>query len=204
MRLEADDFISFGKLIESSPRFSFPPLRIPDWSEEAAPRDPALMKAILERRGGKLINLDRKLLWSEPLARAWNVYLKAVRSEFSVSPRLKELAICTVARITGADYEFTHHWPEYVAAGGDERLRHRIMDVDSAATDTEFSDDERLAIRYATVMTREVQVPDSLFRLLRARFSNTEITELTAAIATYNMVARFLVAMQVEEDPERR
>jgi alkylhydroperoxidase family enzyme len=179
-------------------------LRIPDWSEEAAPRDPALMKAILERRGGKLINLDRKLLWSEPLARAWNVYLKAVRREFAVSPRLKELAICTVARITGADYEFAHHWPEYVAAGGDEKLKSRIMDVDSAATDTAFTEDERLAIRYATVMTRDVKVPDSLFALLRERLSNTEVTELTAAIATYNMVARFLVAMQVEEDEDRK
>lgn len=179
-------------------------MRIPDWSEKAAPRDPALLRSILERRGGKLINLDRKLLWSEPLARAWNVYLKAVRREFSVSPRLKELAICTVARITGADYEFQHHWPEYVAAGGDDALKSRIMDVDSAATDTAFSDDERLAIRYATVMTRDVNVPDSLFKLLRARFSNTEITELTAAIATYNMVARFLVAMQVEEDEDRK
>jgi hypothetical protein len=55
-------------------------LRIPDWSEEAAPRDPALMEAILKRRGGKLINLDKKLLWSEPLARAWNVYLGAASS----------------------------------------------------------------------------------------------------------------------------
>ena len=162
------------------------------------------MRSILERRGGKLINLDRKLLWSEPLARAWNVYLKAVRREFSISPRLKEIAICTVARITGADYEFQHHWPEYVAAGGDDKLKARIMDVDSAATDTAFTEDERLAIRYATVMTRDVQVPEQLFRLLQGRFSNTEITELTAAIATYNMVARFLVAMQVEEDEDRK
>ena len=179
-------------------------MRIPDWSEDAAPRDPALLQAILARRGGKLINLDRKLLWSEPLARAWNVYLGAIRREISVDPRLKEIAICTVARITGADYEFDHHWPEYVKAGGNEKCRHRIMDTDSAATDTEFTDDERLAIRYAITMTRNVKVPDSLFRLLRKRFSTTELVELTAAIATYNMVARFLVAMEVREDEDRK
>ena len=202
--LRTVDFSSFGKLAESSPPSQSPPLRIPDWSEEAAPRDPALMKAILERRGGKLINLDRKLLWSEPLARAWNVYLGAVRREFAVSPRLKEIAICTVARITGADYEFDHHWPEYVKAGGDDKLRHRILDVDSAATDAAFSADERLAIRYATVMTRDVKVPDSLFREVRERFSNTEVIELTAAIAAYNMVARFLVATGVQEDEDRK
>lgn len=175
-------------------------LRIPDWTPEAAPRDPALVDAILARRGGRFINLDLGLLWSEPLARGWNAYVGAVRREFAIDARLKEIAICIVARITGADYEFNHHWPEYVKAGGDERLRARILDPDSAATDTEFSLDERLAIRYAIAMTRDVKVPKSLFALLAARFPTTELVELTAAIATYNMVARFLVALEVEDE----
>jgi hypothetical protein len=38
-----------------------------------------LVDGIMARRGGKLINLDKALLWSEPVARGWNVYLKAVR-----------------------------------------------------------------------------------------------------------------------------
>ena len=175
-------------------------MRIPHWTPEAAPRDPAVLEAVLKRRGGKFINLDLAMLWSEPLTRGWNTYLGAVRRELAVSPQLKEIAICTVARITGADYEFDHHWPEYVKAGGDDRLRHRIMDPDSAATDTEFSQDERLAIRYAITMTRDVKVPNSLFALLKARFSTPELVELTAAIATYNMVARFLVALEVEDE----
>lgn len=176
-------------------------MRIPAWTPEAAPRDPQLVAAIEHRRGGTLINLDRALLWSEPLARGWNAYLGAVRREISVSPRLKEIAICTVARETGAQYEFDHHWPEYVRAGGDDALRPHIQDPDSAATDTRFSDDERLAIRYALTMTRDVRVPDSLFRLVRQRFSTAELVELTAAIAAYNMVARFLVALEVATDP---
>lgn len=178
-------------------------MRLPDWSAEAAPRDEALLGAILERRGGRFLNLDLKLLWSEPLARGWNQYLGAIRRELSVSPRLKELAICTVARATGADYEFEHHWPEYVRAGGDDRLRARIMDVDAAARDPAFGDDERLAIRYAIAMTRDVRVPDPLFAELRGRFSETELVELTAAIATYNMVARFLVALQVQDEGKK-
>src|SRR5689334_16412029 len=71
------------------PQTRKPPLRIPDWTNEAAPRDPALVEAILKRRGGMLINLDKALLWSEPLARGWNAYVGAVRRELAVSPRLK-------------------------------------------------------------------------------------------------------------------
>ncbi|MBC8120156.1 MAG: carboxymuconolactone decarboxylase family protein, partial [Burkholderiaceae bacterium] len=86
--------------------------RVEPWSAQLAPRDPALVSAIEARRGGALLNLDRMLLWSEPLARGWNVYLGALRREISLPPFLRELAICVVARLTGADYEFHHHAPE--------------------------------------------------------------------------------------------
>jgi len=176
-------------------------MRIPAWTPEAAPRDSALLRAILERRGGKFLNLDLALLWSEPLARGWNAMLGAVRREFSVSPRIKELAICVVAKLTGAEYEFVHHWPEYVKAGGRDELRARLVDPDFAAADPGFSEDERLAIRYAIAITRQVKVPEALFSELKARFGQTDIVELTAAIAAYNMVARFLVALEVEPEP---
>ena len=175
-------------------------MRIPAWTPEAAPRDPALLEAILERRGGKLINLDLALLWSEPLARGWNAYVGAVRRELAVSPRLKELAICVVACITGAEYEFTHHWPEYVKAGGTDALRARLEHPERAVEDASFTADERLAMRYAAAMTRDVKVPNALFAELRRRFDETEIVELTAAIATYNMVARFLLAFDIQPD----
>jgi len=175
-------------------------VRIPRWTPQAVTRDPELLDAIRARRGGKFINLDLALLWSEPLARGWNAYVGAVRRELTVSPRLKEIAICVVARLTGAEYEFTHHWPEYVRAGGDEASRHRLADPEKATQDRAFSDDERLAMRYASAMTRTIEVPDALFEEIRARFSPTEIVELTAAIATYNMVARFLVALEIPKE----
>ena len=176
-------------------------MRIPAWTREAAPRDPALVDAILARRGGQFINLDLALLWSEPLARGWNALLGAVRREFAVEPRLKEIAICTVARLTGAEYEFTHHWPEYVKAGGDDALRAKLADPVRAAADGAFDADERLAMRYAIAMTRDVRVSETLSGEVRARFSTPGVVELTAAIAAYNMVARVLVALEVE--PER-
>jgi alkylhydroperoxidase family enzyme len=179
-------------------------VRIPPWSADRAPRDPALIEAILKRRGGAFINLDLVLLWSEPLARGWNTFIGAVRREFAVSPQLKEIAICVVARLTGADYEFTHHAPEYVKAGGNPALVEKLRDPETAVNDPAFSADERLAMRYAMAVTRTVKVPQPLFDEMRARFSETEIVELTAAIAAYNMVARILVALEVPEDPGRK
>jgi len=175
-------------------------MRIPAWNAEASPRDPKLLEAILARRGGKYLNLDLALLWSEPLARGWNSLLGAVRREFALDARIREIAICTVASLTGADYEFTHHWPEYVKAGGKDALRAKLSDPARAAEDAAFDEAERLAMRYAVAMTRDVKVPDALFAQVRKRWSDREIVELTASIAAYNMVARLLVALEVESE----
>jgi len=175
-------------------------VRITPWNPEAAPRPADLTEAILKRRGGKYINLDLALLWSEPLARGWNAYIGAVRRELKVDERLKEIAICVVARLTGANYEFIHHWPEYVKAGGNDALRAKLDTPTSAMDDPAFTADERLAMRYAAAMTRDIKVPDDLFGEIRKRFTESEVVELTAAIATYNMVARILVALEVNPE----
>jgi alkylhydroperoxidase family enzyme len=49
-------------------------------------------------------------------------------------------------------------------------------------------------------MTRNVTVRDTTFAALRQHFDTTPIVELTSAIATYNMVARFLVALGVTQE----
>ena len=177
-------------------------MRIPEWTPERKPQPQALVDAILARRGGTLINLDKALLWSEPLARGWNTYLKAVRSELPTSLRLRELGICTVALLTGAKYEYHHHAPDFLRAGGTQAQLDALGafvrgDPRGRPADSSLGEIESLVIRYAAQMTLDVKVSDEVFDGLRRHFNTTEIVELTSAIATYNMVARFLVALQV-------
>ncbi len=175
-------------------------MRIPDWTPEQKPQPQELVDAILARRGGTLINLDRALLWSEPLARGWNVYLKNVRTGLGASRKLRELGICTVALLTGAGYEYHHHAPDFLAAGGTQAELDALaafVATPRAAPAAGLGADEALVVRYAAQMTLDVKVEEALFSQLRERFDTTEIVELTSAIATYNMVARFLVALGV-------
>ena len=172
-------------------------MRIPFWTQAQAERDPALVAAIEQRRGGQLLNLDRMLLWSEPLARSWNVFLRTLRQELSLSPKLRELAICVVARITGAEYEFHHHAPEFEKAGGVAAQVAALSDPDAAAASPLFDVLEQNVIRYALASTRTVSVPDALCGALTRQLSPTEFVELVAVVAGYNMVARFLLALQV-------
>ena len=59
---------------------------------------------------------------------------------------------------------------------------------------------ESIVIQYAAQMTLDVKVTDDVFAQLKQNFDTTQIVELTAAIATYNMVARFLVALVVSPE----
>lgn len=178
-------------------------MRIPDWTPERKPQPQDLVDAILERRGGQLINLDRALLWSEPLARGWNTYLKAVRTGLGASRQLREIGICTVALITGAAYEYHHHAPDYLAAGGTQAALDALQGHVRGGARGEpsgLAGDEALVVQYAAQMTRDVKVEDAVFARMQQRFGTTELVEITSAIATYNMVARFLVALGVSPE----
>jgi alkylhydroperoxidase family enzyme len=180
-------------------------MRIPDWTPDLKPQPQDLVDAILKRRGGTLINLDKALLWSEPLARGWNVYLGAVRTGLPTSRKLRELGICTVALLTGAHYEYHHHAPDFLAAGGtqpqlDALNRFVASNPRGVPVDASLNAVETVVIQYAAQMTLDVKVSDAVFNALRQHFDTTELVELTSAIATYNMVARFLVALGVSPE----
>jgi alkylhydroperoxidase family enzyme len=177
-------------------------MRIPDWTPEQLAQPQALVEAILARRGGTLLNLDKALLWSEPVASGWNTYLRNVRTGLSTSRKLCELGICTVALLTGAHYEYHHHAPDFLTAGGTQAeldALNRVVQHHAAdgVSDAAFDEMSCWVIQYAAQMTQRVKVDDELFKKLQSRLNTTEIVELTVAIATYNMVARLLVALQI-------
>lgn len=176
------------------PRIPYQPL---DLAEPAA-----IVDAIRRRRGGTLLNLDRMLLHSPAFASGWNAFLKEVRTGLQVAPRLRELAMCVVAVLNGAEYEFQHHAPEFIAAGGSREQVQALRDPVAAASDANLFDAmERGTIQLALEMTRGVQVSDASFEALhQALGSDQEMVELVGVIATYNMVSRFLVALGVEPE----
>jgi alkylhydroperoxidase family enzyme len=49
-------------------------------------------------------------------------------------------------------------------------------------------------------MTKKVQVPDAVYNKVANFFDAEQMVELTATIAAYNMVSRFLEALQVHSN----
>lgn len=166
-------------------------------SDKAEPRE--LVDSIRARRGGRLLNLDRMLLHSPALAGGWNSFLREVRGGLTLSPKLRELAICVVAVLTRADYEFDHHAPAFLQAGGTAAQLEAVRRIEHPAdTASVFDSTERAVIRLAVEMTRQVKVRDATFSSAKATLSNEQqLVEVVGVIAAYNMVSRFLVALDI-------
>lgn len=175
------------------PRIPFVPADIAEPAEVVA--------AIRARRGGELLTLDRMLLHSPALAAGWNTFLGAVRESLVVDRRLRELAMCTVAVLNGAEYEYTQHAPLYIAAGASAPQARALRDPDAARADTALFDErERAAIALVIEMTRHVAVADETFAAVRRHLGERETVELVAVTAAYNMVSRFLVATGIHPE----
>ena len=164
---------------------------------------PDLVADIRQRRGGGLLDLDRLLLHSPAFATGWNELMGRVRGALHVPALLRELAMCGVAALTGAEFEMFHHAPLYLAAGGSaDQLAalHKLSGTaaDAIAADPVFDADQQAVLRLVVEMTRDVRVSDATFERARAVLgSDARIFELVAVIAAYNMVARILVVMKL-------
>lgn len=175
------------------PRIPYQPLDL------AEPK--AVVDGVRARRGGTLLNLDRMLLHSPAFAKGWNAFLGEVRNNLELSPKLRELAMCQVALLNGADYEFHHHAPEFVKAGGTQAQLDALRGAGNEAA--AFDAGERAVIALIRAITTDVKVGDEVFEAARAALKNDQlIVELVGVTATYNMVSRFLVALGVEPEEE--
>ena len=161
-----------------------------------------LVASIRKRRGGELTGLDRLLLHSPAFATGWGELMGRVRGALDMPPLLRELAMCGVAALAGAEFEFYHHAPIYLEAGGSpEQLAalRRLGEDIAVAADPLFGPDQQATLALVVEMTRQVKVSDATFARARAVLgSDQKMFELVGVIAAYNMVARILVTMQLE------
>jgi alkylhydroperoxidase family enzyme len=170
-------------------------VRVPLIDEKTHPELTQLIATIKSERGGKLLHLYQALLNSPPVAEGWLKLFTAIRQKTELGGRFRELAILRVALLNGADYEYRAHLPFALQEGVSQE---QIDSIPGWQLSESFDPRERAVLAYTDAMTRGVRVPDAIFEGVRRHFDERETVELTATIAGYNLVSRFLVAMQLE------
>lgn len=171
---------------------------IPDDPQMASSEDQAVVDRVKARRGGKLIALDKTLLHSPPVADGWNSFLKAIRTETSLPASIRELGICRVAALNSAWYEWESHKPILSNSGAiNEDVIEKVKDKSWKGEG--LDEKHKAVLEYTDAMTIGCIVKEPISQKLKSLFSDREVVEITATIACYNTVSRFLVALDVGE-----
>jgi alkylhydroperoxidase family enzyme len=173
--------------------------RLPYLSRNDLPEaDRFIWDDFVKVRGTEPGNIHRTIANAPNLLRRFVDLANELRNGTQLDPKLRELALLTVGRLTGAEYEFVHHWNMALRLGVKREQLERLADYESS---TEFNEIERAVMRYAAEATTNVKVKDATFEALRRVLDNRRIIELVMNVAMYNAVARIIVPCAVELEP---
>lgn len=169
------------------------------YADLGTPAVQPLVERITAERGS-VLHLYQMLLHSPPLAEGWLNYLTAVRQKLDLPGGLRELVIMRVAVLNGAPYEAQQHAPIALKEGITQVQLDALDDWQASAVYTPL---QRAALALCDMMTRQVHVDAATLQAVRGELGARQTVELVATIAAYNMVSRFLEALQIHATDAR-
>jgi alkylhydroperoxidase family enzyme len=170
--------------------------RVPYLSREDLPEaDREIFDNLVAERRQPVGNIFRTLAHTPRLLRRFLALGGELRNHTELDPKLRELALMTVGRLTGAEYEFTHHWNLARRVGVPREQLEALADFERSPL---FSAAERAVMRYASEATANVAVSNAAWNGAMETLGMPRMMELVLNVAFYNMVVRVLVPCGVE------
>ena len=174
--------------------------RIPEiTAKEALPEDKhPIFDAIAASRGR--VGYPFSLLLNSPEVAGRVAHLGTyLRFESTLAPTDRELAIITAAR----EFDCAFEWGAHVRAARNAGVREEaIAVVDNDASLAALTSEEALIVEYGRQLFRRHRVTDVTFQAARAHFGDQGVTELTALMGYYGLLACALNAFEVQPAPE--
>lgn len=124
------------------------------------------------------------------------------RYDSSLSPRLSELAILTLAAFWQSEFEWWAHQPIAVNAGISEAVTERIR---LGETPEFIEQDESIVYRFIRSLLESRRVPDELYDLAVNVLGQDKVVDLVGLAGYYTMVSMTLNVFQIHQsDTEPR
>lgn len=167
--------------------------------EEDEVKDPRVKESYerMRKKRGKVTNIYKVLAHKPSIISTIGPFVAAVQEPDELDPKLKEKVILRVSKINRSSYCYHAHIQISKKMGFTDN---EILEIENPEAST-ISESEKVALQYAEAMTTNPgDVPDTLFNELKKHFSDSQIVELTALVALYNMINRFNEALKL--DPE--
>jgi alkylhydroperoxidase family enzyme len=176
--------------------------RVPYLDRDDLPEaDREIFDNLVAERRRPVGNIFRTLAHTPKLLRRFLALGGELRNGTELDPKLRELALMTVGRLTEAEYEFTHHWNLARRVGVSREQLEALADFERSPL---FSPAERAVMSYAAEATANVRVSDAVWNAAIETLGMRRMMELVLNVAFYNMVVRVLVPCGVEVEPGTR
>lgn len=148
-----------------------------------------------KQRSKPVSSLFRALAHVPEILEHRHAYSNSLRYDVQIDLRFRELAIMMVGMLTGAEYEFLHHWKAALQTG----IRTEQLEaLRSFKTSTQFDDAERAVLRYTREATVQITVSEDTWQALKMHFDTRQLVELVLIVAWYNQTVRVLVPLCIE------
>ena len=122
-----------------------------------------------------------------------------IRFESTLTPDQRELAIITTAR----EFDCAYEWAAHATLAQQAGVRDAAIEaVANGGELNDLSDEEALIVGYGRELLRDHQVSDDTYAAAKAKLGDQGVTELTATIGYYGMLACALNAFEVQPSPE--
>jgi len=160
--------------------------------------DNPIVKESFERmreKRGKVTNIYKALAHKPNILKTIGPFVASVQLPDELDPKLKERIILRVSGINRSAYCSHAHRQISAKMGFTEEEINETKNPDSANID----ESEKAALRFAEALTvNPGNIPDEVFEDLKKYFSESQIVEITAIAALYNMINRFNEALKLD------
>ena len=169
--------------------------RLPYVEAEGAPEK---VREVLEAAPVRL-NIFKMMAHAENSFRPLLRLGTSILGQQQLDPKLRELIILHVAKLSGSRYEWTQHVPIGKSTGITDA---QIDALDNGKSDAGcFDDTEKVLLRFTGEVVERVKASQATFDEMQRRFSSREIVEVLLTIGFYMTVARLLETTDVDIDP---
>ncbi len=162
-----------------------------------APSEVIELYSKIEKNGAMVLNLYKVLAHNPDVMRNFLRLGSSLITRTKLSPKLRELVILRIAKLTGSGYEWAQHYPIALEAGVS---REQAEAISQWSDSPNFNDQERAVLQYTDEVEQRVEVKEDTFRALQRHLNEQSIVELTLSIGYWGMVARFLVPLRIDID----
>jgi len=173
--------------------------RIPLLERDQVPSEIAAVYDALLKQRGVVPNMFKTLAHSPPLALGFAAFLKGLLSDSALPGWYKELVATRISVLSNSEYAVSAHSLSAKQKGATDA---QIAAVKGDFERGPFSAVEKLGLRCADRLHRSPEeIDDQFFAKLKSVYNDSQIVELVATAAAFELFPRLLGALRVTTTP---